>query len=97
MVTPDFENHPVNSSIAGFNLRIKDFDYLPHTVVQQGQPIPTMGQAEVVDSRVSGGLLRQVSGSTFSITYSAGKIPQTRIVEPVHPLLIQNNACALEC
>ena len=30
-------------------------------------------------------------------TYSIVEIVQTRIVEPIHPLLNQNNACPLEC
>ena len=29
LVKPGSENHPVNSSIAGLNLRIKADDYLP--------------------------------------------------------------------
>jgi hypothetical protein len=56
-----------------------------------------MSHRENVDSRASDGFLWCVAGETFSITYSIVKIPQTRIMEPIHPLLNQNNACAHEC
>jgi len=48
-----------------------------------------MGSGEDVDSGGSMRPLWRVTGETFSQTYSA--------VEPIHPLLNQNNACALEC
>ena len=44
MVKPGSENHPVNSSIAGFNLRIKGVCYLPAYRSAAGttaEPIPT--------------------------------------------------------
>ena len=50
-------------------------------------PMPCMGPEENVDSGVPDGLVWRVSEETFSRTYSAGKIVQTRIVEPIHPLL----------
>ena len=46
-----------------------------------------MGLGENVDSRALDGPLWWVYGITFSITYSADKIAQTRIMEPIHPLL----------
>ena len=49
---------------------------------------PTMPSPENVDSGEADGLLRRATRETFSRTYS--------IVEPIHSLLNQNNACALE-
>ena len=46
-----------------------------------------MGPGENVDSRSLEGLLWRVSDATFSKTYSASKIAQPGIVEPIHPLL----------
>ena len=55
--------------------------------VRLTNPCTTMGQCENVDSRSLGGPLRRVPEETFRITYSIVKIAQTRIVEPIHPLL----------
>ena len=52
------------------------------------QPMPTMASPENVGSGEADGLLRRTTGETFSRTYS--------IVKPIHSLLNQNNACALE-
>ena len=55
---------------------------------EEPNPYPTMASPENVDS---GGPIRplwRVTGETFSRTYS--------IVKPIHSLLNQNNACALE-
>ena len=46
-----------------------------------------MGQGQNVDSRSLESPLWRFPEQTFSITYSAVKIAQTRIVEPIHPLL----------
>ena len=56
---------------------------------REGIPYPylAMRLSENVDSRSLKGLLWRVSKETFSITYSIVKIPQTRIMEPIHPLL----------
>ena len=55
--------------------------------VRLTNPCTTMGQCENVDSRSLGGPLRRVPEETFRITYSIVKIAQTRIGEPIHPLL----------
>jgi hypothetical protein len=46
-----------------------------------------MGPGGKVDYRVSKTLLWRFREPTFSRTYSTVKIAQTRIVEPIHPLL----------
>jgi hypothetical protein len=49
--------------------------------------MPAMGLPMNVDPRAPEGLLWRFHGITFSRTYSIVKIAQTRIVEPIHPLL----------
>jgi hypothetical protein len=56
-------------------------------IAHEQYPYLAMRLSGNVDSGVPDGLLKQVSGPTFSITYSTIKTAQTRIVELVYPLL----------
>jgi hypothetical protein len=56
LVKPGSENHPVNSSIAGLNLKIKDDDYLPTT------PALLVGEAQ---GRVWTGIYRVGRGRAW--------------------------------
>jgi hypothetical protein len=66
LVKPGSENHPVNTSITGLNLRIKADDYLPtrkqiprfHWLVKPRVRYPTMGPNKNVDSCSLDGLYK---------------------------------------
>ena len=54
-----------------------------------------MASAENVDFRAPDCLLWRVARGTCSRACSIAKIAQNRIVEPIHPLHSQDNACLL--